>query len=389
MRHLSLPLCLIALCCAAPAFAEDVTDAGPTDAGSTDVAPSQDATALTDTVSDADTVVPVQPDATSTVDAGPVDSGPTDATPTTDTTTDTTKPDTSGSFNENPCWDSKCAKETDACKANAQCVELVSCIKTSNQACIQKLANTDGSKLYKALQNCAYKACADPTKGSCKGQCGKFLGNNAPCNCDTECKQYGDCCADYDELCAKPAAGSCAGVDCSKPDAKGNGGNCYCDDACVQNKDCCPDKDTACKATPACKPVCDKKNCGDDDGCGNKCPGACPAGETCTPKGCVNLTPGADTASGTDTAAASDTGTSGDSAGSGGGDSASGGGDSAGTADAGGVQDSGGKSTTTPAPAPPAASSGCTASTAPVARGGWWLVVALIASAFVVRRRVA
>ena len=33
-------------------------------------------------------------------------------------------------------------------------------------------------------------------QNSCVGKCGQFMGNQAPCQCDTDCQQYGDCCSD-------------------------------------------------------------------------------------------------------------------------------------------------------------------------------------------------
>ena len=37
--------------------------------------------------------------------------------------------------------------------------------------------------------------------GKCAGHCGDFLGDKALCQCDPNCKQYNDCCSDYDQVC--------------------------------------------------------------------------------------------------------------------------------------------------------------------------------------------
>ena len=38
------------------------------------------------------------------------------------------------------------------------------------------------------------------TAGSCEGECGQYDGS-APCQCDGQCTQFGDCCSDYVEFC--------------------------------------------------------------------------------------------------------------------------------------------------------------------------------------------
>ncbi|MGB9600046.1 MAG: hypothetical protein ACPL7I_05800 [Myxococcota bacterium] len=52
-------------------------------------------------------------------------------------------------------------------------------------------------------------------------------------------------------------------------------------------------KDAGPKDTGPCTPSCDGKACGDDDGCGGKCVGSCPDGQTCNPNTfvCEGCTP--------------------------------------------------------------------------------------------------
>lgn len=251
---------------------------------------------------------------TPTADAGP-------AADVTATSPDVSSADTgSGSFNENPCWDSKCATETAACKASANCTKLVGCIKAKDTKCQQDIGNSDKAAvdLLNAIADCGYKQCNDPTKGTCKDNCGKFMGNAAPCNCDKACKQYGDCCQDYDQLCGS-AGGTCKDK-CGQYIAKDP---CFCDEACVDNGDCCPDYDKLCGGssgadtstaadTSSCAPKCAGKNCGDDDGCGGKCNGPCPGGGACNAsKTCVGGTGGSDAAASADSGAKGDTGATG------------------------------------------------------------------------------
>lgn len=260
--------------------------------------------------------------ASATAYAEDVISTPADVTASSDATatTDTGGGDTGGGgFTPNPCWEEKCVKEVTACKANANCVKFAAC---KDQACQEAIAKADEAavKLYNAIANCGYKACNDPTKGTCKDKCGKFLGDTAPCNCDDQCKDYGDCCSDYDTVCAKVAPkGSCK----DSCGGQSGDGECYCDDQCVKMGDCCADIDTYCKGSTGgdgggstgsdastCTPKCSGKNCGADDECGGKCSGPCPTGGACDMATKTCKTGGADasTGGGSDSSTAADAG---------------------------------------------------------------------------------
>ncbi|XP_071106086.1 uridylate-specific endoribonuclease-like [Haliotis cracherodii] len=75
---------------------------------------------------------------------------------------------------------------------------------------------------------------------SCEGKCGQALDPTLPCQCNSQCITFGDCCDDYQSVCvAATCSGRCnAGVDNSKP--------CQCNSACVSYGDCCPDYDSLC-----------------------------------------------------------------------------------------------------------------------------------------------
>ena len=288
---------------------------------------------------------------------------------------DTPAPATgTGSFNENACWDEKCPKETAACKADDMCSKFVACLKTgkSAQACGQELqldqAKADAlNKILNPLQECGWKACADPDGGSCKDQCGKYLGRTAKCQCDDQCEQYGDCCSDYKELCGgggSGGGGSCKDK-CGTP--YDQNADCQCDNECESNNDCCPDYKDLC--SQACVPDCAGKKCG-DDGCGGVC-GTCAQGNTCDSTGqCQPDKTETDAGTGAqDSGAATDAGGS------------SGGGTSGGGTSGGG--------TATPAPAAPKSSGGCTA--APSSQGAlpFALVIVTLFGAVILRRRFA
>ncbi len=95
-----------------------------------------------------------------------------------------------------------------------------------------------------------------PTPGdSCQGMCGKKSGS---CWCDNLCKQYGDCCADYDQFCGPnptpqptpnptppPTPHPGPNTSVGKCGGQASGG-CWCDNYCKMYGDCCADFDQVC-----------------------------------------------------------------------------------------------------------------------------------------------
>jgi hypothetical protein len=113
--------------------------------------------------------------------------------------------------------------------------------------------------------------CGEPT---CKGSnCG--FTQNAPCQCDSACKQYGDCCDDVCIYCGHQFCNcnpNCEGKSCG-----GDG----CGGSCGQ----CP-QGTHCDWWGKCQPcTCQGKVCG-NDGCGISC-GQCPPNQWCSSGQCV------------------------------------------------------------------------------------------------------
>lgn len=316
----ALAAALATMLLAGPAFA---VDAGATDASS-GVTPTADAGSTADAGTSAD--------AGSSADGGSA----TDAGGTTD------------SFTLNPCWDEKCPKEVDACKKNADCAFLAKCVKDSKgdkttTKCAQdakwdQAKFSAASEIYTKILNCGWTACADPTKGSCKDQCGKYLGDNAPCNCDGFCVEYKDCCQDHKGICSDMY--SCKGK-CGQGRSQQNASQmtCSCAPNCKDDSSCCEDYDLQCGGAP-CEPKCAGKECG-DDGCGKSC-GECTGGAVCDATGkCIGG--GGSSSGGTaDAGSVSDAGSS--SSGGSSGASSSGGATDA-TADTG--SSSGGTTTTT------------------------------------------
>ena len=149
------------------------------------------------------------------------------------------------------------------------------------------------------------------TLTSC-GDCAD-AGENMFCNTsDWTCKcEFAECegeCCDAGKVCwpdngCVDCIPDCVGADCGADDGCGgictegscsddlavcDGGVCECvDKSC--NGVCCP-MDWSCKngeCQDVCVPICVNKLCGDDDGCGNACPGDClGAGEVCVGGAC-------------------------------------------------------------------------------------------------------
>lgn len=61
----------------------------------------------------------------------------------------------------------------------------------------------------------------------------------APCQCNSACERYDDCCEDYKELCV----GTCENK-CGNP--HDSTAICQCNKACANHDDCCPDYNELC-----------------------------------------------------------------------------------------------------------------------------------------------
>merc|ERR1712217_891673 len=87
----------------------------------------------------------------------------------------------------------------------------------------------------------------DPGQSTCaKLRCGN---HDSHCRCTPSCKDHGNCCPDYDDVCGgqptptptKPGGSLCEDLGCG-----GNDGRCWCKPSCVPNNDCCSDYATYC-----------------------------------------------------------------------------------------------------------------------------------------------
>jgi agmatine/peptidylarginine deiminase len=176
------------------------------------------------------------------------------------------------------CGSNGCGGSCGTCAAGSTCNASGQCVATCTPQCGGKQCGSDGCGgscgTCAAGSTCnASGQCVATAGGSCVGKCGVQSGPNG-CWCDNQCAQYGDCCADYQQVCV---VGTCEGNCGGKSD-----GACYCDAQCTQSNDCCTDYQAEC----VCQPQCGGKQCG-SNGCGGSC-GTCAAGSTCNASGqCV------------------------------------------------------------------------------------------------------
>ena len=95
---------------------------------------------------------------------------------------------------------------------------------------------------------------ASVSKTSCSGRCGKpaALGQ---CQCNAQCKAFGDCCTDYNTICSVNSANtnieSCSGKCGAKFDRSKK---CQCNFGCEKFKNCCEDYTGTCPISEKPKP---------------------------------------------------------------------------------------------------------------------------------------
>lgn len=158
-----------------------------------------------------------------------------------DTATNSWKP-------EKECWVQNCPDEIADCASDQGCIDFADCAamgQANDPECTDGIDDLS-IQMYVAVEQCGYSSCADPNGASCKGQCGSFS-NDAPCNCDDACEDYGDCCSDYEQECKVPPVTSCKDRCGAEPTQE----SCNCDAECEQYEDCCEDYAQLCKAPPA------------------------------------------------------------------------------------------------------------------------------------------
>lgn len=69
---------------------------------------------------------------------------------------------------------------------------------------------------------------------SCSNRCGtRGHSRQLPCQCNSRCIHFNDCCPDYERVCLTCTKGQCEDNDFE------SGLPCQCNKACIRHKDCC------------------------------------------------------------------------------------------------------------------------------------------------------
>lgn len=161
------------------------------------------------------------------------------------------------------CFADHCPKSWPACAGNKECYAAAQCLEKGGTI-LQCVKSFQTGQLVNNLVQCGnqYKclSAGGTTGGSCQGKCGQY-DPKAACQCDTVCKQMGNCCKDIDTYCPVAPPSKC--------------GDGKCDTATGEPKTCPAD----CGPAPA--PKCaTKSDCASDEIC---C--AQPSGQVCVKLG--------------------------------------------------------------------------------------------------------
>ncbi|XP_071997621.1 ectonucleotide pyrophosphatase/phosphodiesterase family member 3 isoform X3 [Engystomops pustulosus] len=91
----------------------------------------------------------------------------------------------------------------------------------------------------------------DRASVSCRHRCYNTENvREGDCRCDTQCKEHGNCCFDFEDLCVKPKEDwTCSNVRCGEERIAGS--HCTCSDDCLTKGDCCTNYQAVCKGDTA------------------------------------------------------------------------------------------------------------------------------------------
>lgn len=80
--------------------------------------------------------------------------------------------------------------------------------------------------------------------------CSNSYVRSDPCQCNSDCTKYGDCCSDYTSVCT---AASCARFGCGS--SYDSSRACQCNSKCARYSNCCSDYDGLCNGSPSPSPT--------------------------------------------------------------------------------------------------------------------------------------
>ncbi|KAJ8032970.1 Poly(U)-specific endoribonuclease [Holothuria leucospilota] len=130
------------------------------------------------------------------------------------------------------------------CQCDRYCIGFNDCCQDAKEMCPRLYPTNPPLMTTTAKATTTTKSAYD----SCLNRCGDGLDNRFNCQCNTACKNYGDCCPDYDNLCLGSTTTS--PLDSCRDrcgDGLDNNYNCQCNSACVNFGDCCADYEELCQ----------------------------------------------------------------------------------------------------------------------------------------------
>lgn len=116
------------------------------------------------------------------------------------------------------CLMNGCGKIYNSCASSSACMASLSCVVSggSLMSCVKDPGTYQ--TLASLVQCGTQQKCFSGGGGgaSCQGKCGQFI-PGAACQCNAECKSFGNCCGDWAKLCATTPGPVCGDGVCSAP----------------------------------------------------------------------------------------------------------------------------------------------------------------------------
>ena len=116
------------------------------------------------------------------------------------------------------CLSSLCGKAYNSCAKSSSCLASLSCVISGGSltSCVKD--PTTVQALASVVQCGNQQKCfsGGGNAASCEGKCGQFV-PGAACQCNAECKTFGNCCGDWAKLCSATPGPVCGDGVCSAP----------------------------------------------------------------------------------------------------------------------------------------------------------------------------
>jgi len=167
------------------------------------------------------------------------------------------------------CGNGLCGSNNSAeqCYCDDACKQYGDCCYNYDDLCCEGCNPTPSTSTTTTTTTTSTTSTTTSGKTGCAGLCGSSNGAEK-CYCDNACKQYGDCCSNYDEFCCEDcdptkapeptSTSTSTSTTTTKPqpsvrsgcagycDAKNSDEGCWCDSLCQGYGDCCSNYDLVC-----------------------------------------------------------------------------------------------------------------------------------------------